>query len=70
MARQIVLISFEFLEVNMTPIFENKLYSFWLKSDTLGVIGNVFATVEADAESVVSYQLEITDSKYVELLQA
>lgn len=60
----IVLISFEFLLVNMMPIFENKVYSFWLKPDSLGIIGSVLATVEADTESVVSYQLEITDGKF------
>lgn len=48
----------------MMPIFENKVYSFWLKPDTLGGIGSVLAIVEADTESVVSYQLEITDGKY------
>lgn len=47
----------------MVPIFENRVYSFWLKPDTLGIIGSVLATVEADTESVISYQLEISDGK-------
>lgn len=61
----VLIISCNLLQVNMMPIFENKMYSFWLKPDTLGVIGSVLAIVEADTESVVSYQLEITDGKYL-----
>lgn len=44
--------------IDYTPRFENRHYSFWIKSHTIGTIGKTLATVEADKSIAVQYSIE------------